>query len=102
MKPASSKFKTLLIFTSSIICLLAVTSCDAQSIVGRWNRVSAKQFYTTEASKSLGKDFTEVSMASTGLDVIEFKSNHTYPKTLSGKNQPKPITLTGTWTDAGN
>src|SRR5450631_101934 len=101
MKPASLKFKTLLIFTISIICLSAITTCDAQSIVGKWNRVSAKQFYTPEAAKTLGKEFTEVSMASTGVDVIEFKSDHTYTKTLSGKYQPKPITLTGTWTDTG-
>ena len=41
-------------------------------------------------------------MASAGSSVIEFKADHTFIKTLSGKYQPKPITLTGTWSVSGN
>ena len=52
--------------------------------------------------KNLVKAFVEVPMASAGSSVIEFKADHTYIKTLSGKYQPKPVTLTGTWSVSGN
>ena len=94
--------KALLFITCTTIGFAGFTKCDAQSIVGKWNRVSGKQFFTAEAAKTLGKSFIEVPMASAGSSVIEFKADHTYIKTLSGKYQPKPITLTGTWSVSGN
>lgn len=94
--------KAILCIICITIGLAAFTKCNAQYVVGKWNRVSGKQFFTAEAAKTLGKSFIEVPMASAGSSVIEFKADHTYIKTLSGKYQPKPITLTGTWSVSGN
>ena len=94
--------KALLVITCITVGFAGFTKCEAQSPVGKWNRVSGKQYFTPEAAKKLGKAFVEVPMASAGSSVIEFKADHTYIKTLSGKYQPKPITLTGTWSVSGN
>ena len=95
-------FKALLILSCTIPGFAGFAKCDAQSIVGKWNRVSAKQFFTAEAAKTLGKSSVEVQMASAGTETIEFKADHTYIKTLSGKYQPKPIALAGVWSVSGN
>jgi len=95
-------FKALLIITCITVGFAGLTKCDAQSPVGKWNLVSGKEYYTPEAAKKLGKTFVEVPMASAGSSVIEFKADHTYIKTLSGKYQPKPVTTTGTWSVSGN
>lgn len=94
--------KALLIITCITIGFAGFTKCEAQSPVGKWNRISGKQYYIPEAAKKLGKAFVEVSTASAGSSVIEIKADHTYIKTLSGKYQPQPITLTGTWSVSGN
>ena len=95
-------FKTLLVITCITVGFADFTKCEAQSPAGKWNRVSGKEFFTEESAKKLGKTFVEVSMASAGSSVIEFKADHTFIKTLSGKYQPKPVTLTGTWSVSGN
>ena len=95
-------FKALLVITCITVGFAGFTKCEAQSPAGKWNRVSGKEFFTEESAKKLGKTFVEVSMASAGSSVIEFKADHTFIKTLSGKYQPKPVTLTGTWSVSGN
>jgi hypothetical protein len=94
--------KALLIITCITVGFAGFTKCKAQSPAGKWNRVSGKQYYIPEAAKTLGKAFVEVPMSSAGSSVIEIKADHTYSKTLSGKYQPKPVTLTGTWSVSGN
>jgi len=94
--------KALLIITCIITCFAFFTECVAQSPAGKWNRVSGKQYYSAEAAKKVGKAFVEVPTASAGSSVIEIKADHTYSKILSGKYQPKPVTLTGTWSVSGD
>jgi len=102
MKKTSPSLKVLFVFTCITIGVASFAKCYAQSIVGKWNRESSKQFLTAEAAKKLGKSFIEVPTASAGNSVIEFRADHTFTKTLSGKYQPKPITHTGTWSVSGN
>src|SRR5450432_4510778 len=94
--------KALVVITCITVGFAGFTKCEAQSPEGKWNRVSGKQYFTPESAKKLGKAFVEVSTASAGSSVIEIKADHTYTKTLSGKYQPKPVTLTGTWSVSGN
>ena len=98
----SFTFKALLIFTCATAGLSSFVTCHAQSIAGKWSRVSAKQFFTAEAAKTLGKSFVEVPTASAGSSVIEFKADHTYIKTLTGKYQPTPVITIGSWSASGN
>ena len=95
-------FKVLLIITGTVIGFGGFTNCNAQSIIGKWNQVSTKQYFNPEDAKKLGKSFVETPTGSAGNTAIEFKTDHTYVKTLSGKYQPKPVLLTGSWKVSGN
>ncbi len=98
-----SRFK---VFTlSSILILICITGssittkCNAQSIVGKWNQVSAKQFFTPEGVKQTGKSVIEGQTSSTDKMELEFKSDHTYTE-FAG--HIKLHTVTGTWSVSGN
>ena len=98
----SFDLKALLIITYTIIGLAGFTNCNAQSIIGKWNQVSTKQYFNADDAKKLGKSFIETPTGSAGNTAIEFKTDHTYVKTLSGKYQPKPVLLTGSWKVSGD
>jgi hypothetical protein len=96
------KFKYLFLVTCSLCLLSGFLKCDAQSIVGKWNRVSGKKFYTSEGAKIYGKSSVEISAESDGTEEVEFKSDHNYSYTLTIGFQIKPIILTGAWSVSGN
>jgi hypothetical protein len=96
------KFKNLFIITCSLGLLSGFFKCDAQSIVGKWNRVSGKKYYTSEGAKIYGKPSVEISSDRDGTEVVEFKSDHNYSYTLTIGFQVKPIILTGAWSVSGN
>jgi Lipocalin-like domain len=108
MKTISSTFKTftykdLFILTCIIIGFASFTACNAQSIVGKWNGVSTKQFLTAEGAKTYGKQFLETQMTTIGSVEYEFKSDHTYVmKSTSIHDSSKVRTFTGTWSVTGN
>ena len=89
--------KSFLIFTCTAFMLAGFTKCDAQSITGKWNQVSTKQFLTAEGAKAHGKSVLETQMTTIGTVVFEFKSNHTYILKSSST-----LTLTGTWSLSGD
>jgi hypothetical protein len=48
-------FKGILTFTCLIVGFSGFNKSNAQSIVGKWNQISAKQYLTAEGSKTHGK-----------------------------------------------
>jgi hypothetical protein len=94
--------KALLIITGITFGFASFNKCDAQSIVGKWNQISSKQFLTAEGSKTHGKSVLETQMASIGTVVFEFKSDHTYIEKTSHAGDSKVLTFTGTWSLSGN
>jgi hypothetical protein len=107
MKTKSSTFKTftykdLFILTCIIIGFASFTACNAQSIVGKWNGVSTKQFLTPEGATAYGKQVLETKVGTTGSAVNEFKSDHTWVTKSTSINDSKVLTLTGTWSLTGN
>lgn len=94
--------KALLIITGITFGFSSLNKCDAQSIEGKWNQISAKQFLTPEAAKTHGKSVLETQMATIGTVVFEFKSNHTYVEKTSNVNDSRVLTFTGTWSVSGN
>ncbi len=111
--------KSLFILHCILVGLGSTTIGVAQSVVGKWNQVSSKQFLTAQSTKSHGKSVLEAQTSTIGSLVIEFKSNHTYVMkstsnynikvpsnngskghTLSGSTGNK--TFRGTWTLSGN
>jgi hypothetical protein len=94
--------KALLMVTGITFGFASFNKCDAQSIVGKWNQISSKQFLTAEGSKTHGKSVLETQMASIGTVVFEFKSDHTYIEKTSHAGDSKVLTFTGTWSLSGN
>lgn len=94
--------KALLIITGITFGFASFNKCDGQSIVGKWNQISSKQFLTAEGSKTHGKSVLETQMASIGSVVFEFKSDHTYIEKTSHAGDSKVLTFTGTWSLSGN
>ena len=94
--------KVILILTCIIFGFSGFNKCDAQSIVGKWNQISSKQFLTPEGSKTHGKSVLETQMASIGTVVFEFKSDHTYIEKTSHAGDSKVLTFTGAWSLSGN
>jgi Lipocalin-like domain len=80
----------------------AFTKCDAQSIVGKWNGVSVKNYYSAEYAKVAGKPMIESSAKETGNSTIEYKSDHTFIMTYSAINNPEVTTMKGVWSLTGD
>ena len=94
--------KAILILTCTIVGFSDFSKCHAQTIVGKWNQVSTKQFLTAEGAKTHGKSVLETQIASIGTVVFEFKSDHTYIEKTSHAGDSKVLTFTGTWSLSGN
>jgi hypothetical protein len=104
MKIKTSNFtrvtiKAFFISTIIVFAFANFTKCDAQAIVGKWNEVSVKQFFTPEGVKQTGKSVIEGQPTSTDKVELEFKSDHTYTE-FAG--HIKMHTVTGTWSVSGN
>ena len=94
-------FRNSFIGFISICSLFSSKNAFAQSIVGRWNQVTVKQFLTDEGAKKYGKPFVVTDMSTIGTVISEFKSNHTYT-TTSGNSEGASRTYSGSWTLDGN
>ena len=104
MKPVS----TLTPFTlKTFLAILVVgfssfTICGAQSIVGKWQGVSVKNFYIAEYAKQAGKTMEEKFQKDAGGSDIEYKSDHTFVMNFSAVNSPEVTTMKGTWSLTGD
>ena len=84
-----------------LIPSFAFNPCSGQGLTGKWNRVSGKKFYTSEYAKSTGNSSAEISTATDGAEIVEFRADHSYIYTLTIQDIP-PIKLTGTWSVSGD
>jgi hypothetical protein len=94
-------FRNLFIGFISVCSSISPNHAFAQSIVGKWNQVTVKQYLTDEGAKKYGKPFVVTDMSTIGTVVSEFKSNHTYV-TTSGNSQGDSRTYSGSWSLDGN
>jgi hypothetical protein len=99
---ATSTIKTVIVLSCMIVVAVSLSSFVNQSIVGKWNQVSSKQFLTPEGAKTYGKTVLESQMSTIGSVVIEFKSDNTYIMKSSSINDSKVRTFTGKWSLSGN
>jgi hypothetical protein len=91
--------KALLVF---IIGFAGFTKCDAQSIVGKWNGVSVKNYFSDEYAKVAGKSMEEKTMKEAGSSAIEYKQDNTFILTFSAPNDPEVTIMKGTWSLTGD
>lgn len=108
-KSSALKFKALLIITCTIFGFTGIANCDAQSVVGKWQKTGTNWFTVdqttgkqTPGSADMKKQFDE-HMASVGYkEILEFKSDHTYVSTISTNDNPKGTPHSNTWTLSGS
>jgi len=105
------KIKSMFLAFSSralpvIICLIVgfagFNKCDAQSIVGKWNGVSVKNYFSAEYAKVAGKSMEEKTVKEAGSSAIEYKADQTFIMTFSAPNDPEVTTMKGTWSLTGD
>jgi hypothetical protein len=94
--------KALLIIICIIVGFAGFAKCDAQSIVGKWNGVSVKNFFSAEYAKVAGKSMEEKTVKETGNSAIEYKPDNTFVMTFSAPNDPEVTTIKGTWSLTGD
>ena len=94
--------KALFVIIFITVAIAGFTKCDAQSIVGKWNGVSVKNYFGAEYAKMMGKPMEEKTAKETGNSTVEYKSDHTFIMTFSGVNDPEVTTMTGTWSLTGD
>jgi hypothetical protein len=99
---SASSLKALLVIIFIMVGSAGSTKCDAQSIVGKWNGVSVKNYFSAEYAKVAGKSMEEKTMKEAGNSAIEYKSDHTFILTFSAPNDPEVTTMKGTWSLAGD
>jgi hypothetical protein len=104
IKSMSSAFsvKAILAIICMIVGFAGFAKCDAQSIVGKWNGVSVKNYFSAEYAKVAGKSMEEKTMKEAGNSAIEYKSDHTFILTFSAPNDPEVTTMKGTWSLTGD
>lgn len=99
-RPTSSIRNAAIVFIP-LMSFLSLANCEAQSIVGKWNQLKIKTYYTAEGAKKNGSPESEINMSTIGTAVYVFYSNQTYRlETTTGDS--KVITLLGTWSLTGN
>jgi hypothetical protein len=98
----SHTYKKGILFLCLLLGFSSLNICAAQSIVGKWNQLKIKTFYTPEGAKANGNHTeSEVKMSDIGTGVFVFYSNNTYRlETTTGDSKVK--TFLGTWTLTGN
>src|SRR5689334_1062115 len=92
--------KTL--FAIVVVGFSSFTTCEAQSIVGKWKGVSVKNFYSAEYAKQAGKTMEEKFQKDAGSSDIEYKPDHTFVMNFSAVNSTEVTTMKGTWTLTGD
>lgn len=94
--------KALFVIACIIVGFAGFTKCDAQSIVGKWNGVSVKNYFSTEYAKVAGKSMEEKTAKEAGNSAIEYKPDNTFIMSFSAPNDPEVTTMKGTWSLTGD
>jgi hypothetical protein len=94
--------KAIVIIAFITVGFSSFTKCDAQSIVGKWNGVSVKNYFSAEYAKVAGKSMEEKTVKEAGNSAVEYKSDHSFIMTFSAPNDPEITTMKGTWSLTGD
>jgi len=94
--------KSLIVITFITTVAPGFITCNAQAIVGKWNGVSVKNYYSAEYAKAAGKTMEEKTMKEAGNSAIEYKPDHTFILTFSAPGNPEVTTMKGTWALSGD
>jgi hypothetical protein len=69
-------FKRVIFILSVMFCITAFKICSGQSIVGKWNQLKIKTFYTAAGAAANGNQSESViNMSDIGTAIFVFYSN---------------------------
>ena len=98
----SLSVKTLLL-TSCIFAGLSVfTKCDAQALVGKWQGVSVKNYYSPEYARQTGKSMEEKSAKEAGNSEMDYMPDHSFTMSFYTPNSSEITIMKGTWSVSGD
>src|SRR5580704_10883831 len=83
------------------ICLFfgfsLMTTCGAQSIVGKWKGVSVKNYFSADYAKQMGKSMEEKTSKEAGNSEMIYNADHTFIMNFSAPNSTDIMTMKGVW-----
>jgi filamentous hemagglutinin family protein len=94
--------KTFSVIALLVIGLTAFTTCDAQSIVGKWKGVSVTNYYSDDYAKQMGKSMEEKLAKETGNSEIDYNADHSFKMIFYETNSSEATIMKGTWSVAGD
>src|ERR1700722_4958580 len=107
--PAIFTLKRLTALTMLVLGFVRFTPCQAQSIIGKWNRTGTKIFTADKvtgkqipASAQMQQQYDQAMAARGYREILELKSDHTFVITVSTSGNTKPMTHTGNYSLSGN
>jgi len=101
--------KAFLIVFCSAIGFAGFSTCEAQSIIGKWHRTGTISFKIDKATgketpvftAEQQKQYDQATTANEYNELLEFRSNNTYISNVSAKGRPATV-HTGNYSLSGN
>jgi hypothetical protein len=87
--------KSLLLTICFFMTFTLLTTCDTQSIVGKWKGVSVINYYSPEYAKQIGKSMEEKQAKDAGNSEIIYNADHTFIMNMSAPNSSEIMTMKG-------
>jgi len=94
--------RTFYVLIFITIALAAYTTCDAQSVVGKWKGVSVTNYYSDAYAKQVGKSMEEKSAKETGYSEIDYNADHSFKMIFYTSNSSEATIMNGTWAVNGD
>ena len=106
----SHTIKTLGLFTRKtfavLVCLTigttAFTTCDAQSIVGKWKGVSVSNYYSDDYARQMGKSMEEKLAKDAGYSEMDYHADHSFTMIFYISDSSEATIMKGTWAVNGD
>ena len=97
ISPTFSLRKILILTICIFFGFSILTTCEAQSIVGKWKGVSVKNYYSSEYAKQIGKSMEEKTAKEAGNSEITYNADQTFIMNMSAPNSTDVMTMKGVW-----
>jgi hypothetical protein len=95
---ATFVFRKIFILTFSIVIgFSSLSTCEAQSVVGKWKGVSVQNYYSPEYARQIGKSSDEKLAKDVGNSEIIYQADHTFIMNISATTGSDIITIKGVW-----
>ncbi len=86
-----------------LTCIMSTKKISAQSVIGKWNQVTVRQYLNDGSVGSNGKPYVDTDMSTIGSVVYEFKPDNSYVMSSTSKLDADDKRVSkGSWKQSGN